>query len=66
MEKWLQFTQFRKISAFYLFITGLKTSLTHRLAVGVGGEGGGVRKVLGDHVVFRGEQSEESVVSNWG
>ena len=41
MEKWLQFTQFRKISAFYLIITGLGTSLTHRLAVGVGGEGGG-------------------------
>ena len=29
-----------------------------------GGGWRGVRKVLGDHVVFRGEQSEESVVSN--
>ena len=39
MEKWLQFTQFRKVSAFYLFFASLGTSLTHRLEVGVGGKG---------------------------
>ena len=37
MEKLLQFTQVRKIGAFYLFFNSLETSLTHRLEVGVGG-----------------------------
>ena len=39
--------------------------------MGVGGEGGGVRKVLGDHVVFRGRNQssltevKEGIIENW-
>ena len=61
-QKKLQFTQFRKKTALYVFFTILGSSPG-------GGGGGGVWGVLGDHMVFRGEQSgltklKEGIIEN--